>query len=128
VYYLLGEEFDRDPFLAFRLRGLDRDELVARVSAAPAVAGTAAEEPPEAIPEPLPPDPVLFWQGSALPDDLTGEPAPPAVTAALLGRLGQFPFWRGRDPLFQVLTPAYQTASGHALEIVAAPVSTPREG
>src|SRR5206468_8903950 len=28
VYYLLGEEFDRDPFLVFRLRGLDRDELV----------------------------------------------------------------------------------------------------
>jgi len=29
VYYLLGEEFDRDPFLIFKLRGLDRDELVA---------------------------------------------------------------------------------------------------
>ena len=29
VYYLLGEEFDRDPFLIFTLRGMDRDELVA---------------------------------------------------------------------------------------------------
>jgi len=26
VYYLLGEEFDRDPFLIFNLRGMDRDE------------------------------------------------------------------------------------------------------
>ena len=29
VYYLLGEEFDRDPFLIFRLRGLSREELIA---------------------------------------------------------------------------------------------------
>ena len=28
VYYLLGEEFDRDPFLLFKLRGLSREELV----------------------------------------------------------------------------------------------------
>src|SRR5215471_10275517 len=28
VYYLLGEEFDRDPFLLFRLRGLGREELL----------------------------------------------------------------------------------------------------
>ena len=28
VYYLLGEEFDRDPFLIFKLRGMDRDELL----------------------------------------------------------------------------------------------------
>src|SRR5205809_401054 len=27
VYYLLGEAFDRDPFLIFRLRGMDRDEF-----------------------------------------------------------------------------------------------------
>ena len=34
VYYLLGEEFDRDPFLLFRLRGLGRDELLARLGSA----------------------------------------------------------------------------------------------
>ena len=27
VYYLVGEEFDRDPFLIFKLRGVDRDRL-----------------------------------------------------------------------------------------------------
>jgi uncharacterized Zn finger protein len=31
VYYLLGEEFDRDPFLLFQLRGLGRDELLLRL-------------------------------------------------------------------------------------------------
>ena len=28
VYYLLGEEFHRDPFLIFRLRGMEREELL----------------------------------------------------------------------------------------------------
>ncbi len=28
VYYLLGEEFDRDPFLIFRMRGLSKDKLL----------------------------------------------------------------------------------------------------
>ncbi|MBV9867435.1 MAG: SWIM zinc finger family protein [Abitibacteriaceae bacterium] len=28
VYYLLGEEFDRDPFLLFKLRGIDREQLL----------------------------------------------------------------------------------------------------
>ena len=32
VYYLLGEEFDRDPFLLFRLRGLERDKLMGMLS------------------------------------------------------------------------------------------------
>lgn len=32
VYYLLGEEFDRDPFLLFTLRGLTRDELLAQLT------------------------------------------------------------------------------------------------
>jgi uncharacterized Zn finger protein len=122
VYYLLGEEFDRDPFLVFRLRGLERDELVALVGAAGG-AKTAASEAPaaEALPEPepLPPDPSAFWQGSPLPEGIPGEVEPPPATAALLGRLGQFPFWRGQKPLFQSLTPAYQAASARALDLLA---------
>jgi uncharacterized Zn finger protein len=31
VYYRLGEEFDRDPFLIFALRGMDRDALMTRL-------------------------------------------------------------------------------------------------
>jgi uncharacterized Zn finger protein len=29
VYYLLGEEFDRDPFVFFKLRGMERKEFIA---------------------------------------------------------------------------------------------------
>jgi uncharacterized Zn finger protein len=119
VYYLLGEEFDRDPFLVFRLRGIGREELVALLDApAAAPAGAVPAEVP--APEPLPVDPPAFWQGRPLPEDFLGHVDPPAVTAALLGRLGQFPFWRGREPLFTVLTPIYQAASGRALDLLAA--------
>src|SRR6516225_9973543 len=31
VYYLIGEEFDRDPYLLFRLRGLNREDLLRRL-------------------------------------------------------------------------------------------------
>lgn len=117
VYYLLGEEFDRDPFQVFRLRGLEREELVALLGAAPSTRGSRVSAEPAAS-EPLPVEWPAFWQGSALPDDFFGHVAPPAVTAALLGRLGQFPFWRGRDPLFAVLTPVYQAASGRALDLL----------
>ncbi len=32
VYYLLGEEFDRDPFLLFKLRGMNREEFIGLLS------------------------------------------------------------------------------------------------
>src|SRR3954449_1858510 len=50
VYYLLGEEFDRDPFLLFRLRGLSRDELVRQLGKAKVAGPTPApaEEGPAA--------------------------------------------------------------------------------
>lgn len=44
VYYLLGEEFDRDPFLIFKLRGMTRDELVELLGASGEA--TAAEQRP----------------------------------------------------------------------------------
>ena len=120
VYYLLGEEFDRDPFLVFRLRGIQRDEVMALVGSSPAARSAEDAARDAGMPaEPLPDDPVAFWQGGALPEDVLGDVTPPAVTAALLGRLGQFPFWRGREPLFRVLTPAYRAASQRALDVLA---------
>ena len=44
VYLLLGEEFDRDPFLIFRMWGIDRDDLLGsdlRMSAAASADGPA---------------------------------------------------------------------------------------
>jgi uncharacterized Zn finger protein len=45
VYYLLGEEFDRDPFLVFRLRGIDRHEIVEAIGGSAALAGPLIPAP-----------------------------------------------------------------------------------
>ena len=47
VYYLLGEEFDRDPFLIFALRGLARDEFLALLGRSGAVAVPSGRGRPE---------------------------------------------------------------------------------
>jgi len=126
VYYLLGEEFDRDPFLIFRLRGLDRDELVGlldRTAAATPAPPEAARAAPPIAPEPLPETPSGFWRGSDLPQGFLGEVEPPPVSAALLGRLGQFPFWRGRQPLLEAVAPIYGAASALGLDVFLGEVS-----
>jgi uncharacterized Zn finger protein len=69
VYYLLGEEFDRDPFLIFQLRGMERGELLAAL-------GPAAIPRP---PTPPPPDPGYAAQGE-LAEGEEGEPyTPPPI-------------------------------------------------
>jgi len=112
VYYLLGEEFDRDPFLIFALRGLDRDGLLGLLGHA----GAAAAVAPPAPPEPLAARPDTFWSGGGLGDDPFGEVAAPPTPAALPRRLGGFPFWRGEAPFLDSLSPSYAAASPRGLD------------
>lgn len=118
VYYLLGEEFDRDPFLIFTLRGLPRETMLERLRAVAgtAEAGTPPEERESAL-EPLVSDPALFWSGTPLSEDLAAGAAIPAVNAALLRRLGEFPFWRGEESVREALAPGYATASQRGRDI-----------
>jgi uncharacterized Zn finger protein len=113
VYYLLGEEFDRDPFLLFRLRGLGREELVSRLGAV----APAGESVPAAAPagQPLPAEPGAFWSAGEVPDDLFAEAEAPPVSAAWPRRLGNFPFWRGSQRFLEALEPAYRQASRQGL-------------
>ncbi len=138
VYYLLGEEFDRDPFLIFELRGMARGELAGLLGAAgadqeahrarpsPGAGGAAldaeAEAPP---PEPLRSETVAFWVGSELPADPFGDVAIPATAAALVLRLGRFPFWRGATPLIEVIQPVYAEASPRGLDAFLGTASRP---
>jgi uncharacterized Zn finger protein len=102
VYYLIGEEFDRDPFLMFRLRGKRREELLKHLHAHP-----ASEAAPAAVAaEPLGAEAKAFWD-LALPADLVGDTTAPPVAAAALRRLGKFPYWRGDRPLGDALQSVY---------------------
>jgi uncharacterized Zn finger protein len=121
VFYLLGEEFDRDPFLIFKLRGISREELIglledsgARESIERVKQEESASDSPAEVAlssEPLTLDVGGFWEGSALTDDLFGEVVIPPVVAALPKRLGKFPFWRGERPFLDVIEPVYEQAA-----------------
>lgn len=126
VYYLLGEEFDRDPFLIFKLRGLEREKLVELVAgskgASTAGATQRAMTPESQAAEPLPEEPETFWRG---PQDRDKEKSPsvgevriPQIAAALPKRLGKFPFWRSETDLTNSLELIYRTASPIGLEIL----------
>ncbi|MGE0132513.1 MAG: SWIM zinc finger family protein [Blastocatellales bacterium] len=119
AYYLLGEEFDRDPFLIFKLRGVTREEFTKLLGATGAAkAKVEAEEQAAALPpEPLQADAASFWSGGKLPDDFFGEVRLPPVSAALPKRLGNFPFWRGSERFLDAIEPIYENASPRGLDV-----------
>ena len=109
VYYLLAETFDRDPFLLFRLRGLEREALFTRLNAATPTPADAGPEAP--VPEPLSADPRTFWSGGKVPADLLSDLNLPPVAAALPRRLGPVPFWRGRERFLDEMEVIYRAAA-----------------
>ncbi len=117
VYYLLGEEFDRDPFLIFKLRGIEREKLV-KLIAGSKDTPAASDAVVEATPEPLPADPEIFWNAPKGQEPPLGEVRIPSVAAALPKRLGKFPFWRSETNLTEILERIYRTASPTGLEIL----------
>ncbi len=130
VYLLLGEEFDRDPFLVFKLRGVEREELVGlvgRQTAARSKAGGyeatlgsfSEQAPGHPPPEPLPAEPDEFWgQANAEGDgNALGVARIPTISAALPKRLGSFPFWRGKESFIPALEEVYRKASPVGLDV-----------
>ncbi|MGB8521115.1 MAG: SWIM zinc finger family protein, partial [Candidatus Tumulicola sp.] len=104
VYYLIGEEFDRDPFLLFALRGLQRDALLAALSleasaaSTPAVAGIETASESTASRPPVDAPPVDAWP---------------------LRRAGRFPFWSGERSLEDALSAVYRQAAERAAAFLA---------
>lgn len=125
VYYLLGEEFDRNPFLIFKLRGLDRDELMTMLAGEAAPEDSSPENlAPEMIASceeatALPADPKKFWEGSPLPKEVipTDDSQRSRSFMALLKQVGEFPFWQGDESLLDSLEPIYERVAlvGHKL-------------
>jgi uncharacterized Zn finger protein len=116
VYYLLAEEFDRDPFLIFRMRGMDRGEFLALLGEG---SGLRSSSAPVLPPEPLPAVPEAFWAVGELPED-AGASAPVQRTgAAIAKRLGKFPFWRGQGLLLDFLDRVYMETAAKTEDTLA---------
>ena len=130
VYLLLGEEFDRDPFLIFKLRGVEREELLSlagreavgssSIGADETTIESRADQGTDQSPtEPLPAEPAEFWgQETAEREEAAhGAARIPTVSASLPKRLGNFPFWRGRDGFIPALEEIYSRASPAGLDV-----------
>jgi uncharacterized Zn finger protein len=122
VYYLLGEEFDRDPFLIFRMRGMSKENLIALI--------TKTDEPAKkrqskgkvksgkleltSESESISSRSEDFWHAEPI-GDLIGPVAIPNINAGLPKRLGNISFWRSTSPLLTTLEQVYITASENSM-------------
>ncbi len=121
LYYILAEEFDRDPFMIFDLRGRTRDEI----SAALRQKRTDGNENwPE--PEVMAADEVTEQEEAALSmDDFweagEGESfsvniSPPDVSGAVIKRLGTPQFWDSKEDFVEKMGGYYDEISRRAIE------------
>ncbi|MCW2923781.1 MAG: hypothetical protein JWM98_1185, partial [Thermoleophilia bacterium] len=102
--YLVGEALDRDPFLLFRMRGVERGVLLAMLAGiTPEGTEPATDEVHDgdgseaARPAPGHLDVNRFWHGDPLPAPPPLDLQPPAVDAPLVRLLGAPAAWTGAD-------------------------------
>ncbi len=124
--YLVAEQFTRDPFTIFTLRGLPREELLERLRQRRMVAGSGAGSAlvyapiipgvSDAPAAPLEEVADRFWESGPELDHLDLPIAPPEVSHPLLRRLGPSPFAGGRFPLVGLLATSYGMISESILK------------
>lgn len=125
VYYIVGEAFDRDPFLMFHLRGRSREELLAALRQKRAeevevqeMAEVSSAEPEERMAmTPLVADPEKFWGSEKGLEAFHVSIAPPTVSTPILRRLGVPPFWDEREDFFQFMDKMYTEVSQYAMDL-----------
>lgn len=121
VHYILGERFDEDPFLIFRLRGRTEEQLTRALRARRGQEGQErSEEDIDPEPEAPPPVPLeeeieSFWEAKPGLDTVKVSIKPPIVELSVLRRLGQ-PGFVSED-LERLLAPSYEAISRAALKM-----------
>ena len=120
AYYVLGSEFDRDPFLLFELRGKSKEQVMA------ALRGQRVERPPaprapRVSSEPLEERIADFWEAGEELDDVTTRVSPPPVPQAIMKRLGPVPLRDLPEEWYGDLTRMYEVVSKDALAFANVP-------
>lgn len=126
VYYLLAERFDDDPFLIFRLRGMEKEDLMDSLRK---VRGTmrGSDEHPDALGMSdacaseggtLPLDKCLenFWTRAVDSEPFPVNIGEMAVENAILKILGNGPFDVRGTNISNILETAYESAGREAIE------------
>jgi uncharacterized Zn finger protein len=93
THYILGERFDEDPFLLFRLRGRTQEQILEELRRRRAgQAETIEEEPVEEMAVPLEEYLEHFWELGTPLEAVPVNIRPPAVEMPILKRLGEAAF------------------------------------
>jgi uncharacterized Zn finger protein len=117
VHYILGEQFDEDPFLLFRLRGRTQEQILEALRERRAEAG-GPEDDFEAVEEtvtPLAETIENFWEMGQPLTHFKTTIKPPVTEFPILKRLGQPSFLS--DDLLKLLGPAYQAITDKARDV-----------
>ena len=128
VDYILAEEFDREPFMMFLLRGETRDDLMAslrdgrRLAAVGEGAGASrgsakAADVPAPAPPPLEDSVAVFWIEQKPLGGIVVAPRRPQVDAAVIKRLGEPPFWREPEDFTEVMEQVYGAVTSKAMKV-----------
>jgi len=121
AHYVLGEAFDRDPFLLFELRGRARRDVLDALRRARG--GPSAKKPARSRAA----RPRVVTLAGVTPETYERPRAPlvapryhvepPPIHAAVLRQLGEPPSWSLREPPGELLSPLYEAAGNLARRI-----------
>jgi len=117
THYILGERFDEDPFLIFRLRGRTQEQVMQELRKRRAGSDETVEEEAEEaeIVIPLEEQTENFWDARAPLEGFSVSIRPPAIEMPLLKRLGEANFVP--EPGIQSwLSAVYQAVSRKAVQ------------
>jgi uncharacterized Zn finger protein len=119
VYYILAEEFDRDPFLLLALRGISREDFMSLLGAPSADKQAASNQVPARQDRPLSADPQTFWRPGPAPEVSYGDITQALEGAPMARRLGAFPLWRGNADFLAEIARMSHAAAAYALTVLA---------
>jgi len=117
THYILGERFDEDPFLIFRLRGRTQEQVMQELRKRRAGSDETVEEEAEEAEIVIPLEEQIenFWDARAPLEGFAVSIRPPAIEMPLLKRLGEANFVP--EPGIQSwLSAAYQAVSRKAIQ------------
>lgn len=117
AHYILGERFDEDPFLIFRLRGRTQEQVMQELRKRRAGSDEVAEDEVEETEVVIPLEEQIenFWDVRAPLEGFAVSIRPPAIEMPLLKRLGEANFVP-EPGLQSVLSGAYRVISQKAIQ------------
>ena len=116
VHYVLADEFDRDPFMIFKLRGRNKEEIIKNIgkqwTSKPAKEEHLFKSPQlkQKAKKPVPLEKCIykFWKSDDKLQTFHIDIQSPEVPLSLIRRLGAPPFWHGSPDFHKEMEKIYR--------------------